>query len=232
MHHKCGYFTSNGNKSQTVLKAAILCYDFFMDELITHLVNRRQVATPTELAQIIDALAEAPFAPNLLEVDKPLWGGFWQFDVISPGYRLPAVELALLRAVRLDGAWPEGTGVEQFLADLHTTALDPHAGVWTLPVAGEPCVVLAATGGQPLVTVVWYCAATGQLHAGYRAEIGRLNYAGMVEQRSPGFARQAAKKRSAPPDWLVSAVAQLEADEHSSLAARLDAEILRRRLGL
>jgi len=41
------------------------------------------------------------FSTAPLEADSLLWGSFWQGDVISPGYTLPALELAFLRETRL-----------------------------------------------------------------------------------------------------------------------------------
>ena len=119
-----------------------------MYELVNQLIARSKKATAPQLARLAAQAGAAPFAADLLEVDEPLWGGFWQGDVIAPGYRLPAVELALLRAMRLDATWPEGTGVAQFLADLRQAISDPQAGVWLLAVAGEPCVVFASINSQ------------------------------------------------------------------------------------
>jgi hypothetical protein len=115
-----------------------------MDALISQLVNEQQSPSAGQLDQIARHVAAAPFAEDLLVVDEPLWGGFWQGDVIAPGYQLPVVELALLRAVRLDKNWPEDTTVSQFLADLHRAILDPQAGIWLLAVAEQPCVLFVA----------------------------------------------------------------------------------------
>jgi hypothetical protein len=229
-----------------------------------------------ELAQIIGRVSAASFATDLLEADEVLWGSFWHFDVISPGYRLPAVELALLRATRLDGHWPPNTSIEEYLADLHQTIRHPQARLWLLSAAGEPCVVVAAPTSQAaggvrgvsslfpttstdetqyeigatvdkkeqvasknpeskiqnpeLATVVWYCASTGQLHAGYRTTTRSLHATETVEQYLPGNEGQAEGKMDVPPSWLVLTAEQDEVKADSSLAARLDAEILRWRL--
>jgi hypothetical protein len=247
-----------------------------INSIIRQLVQQGQRAGPEQLGRIIEHSAAAPFAGELLEVDELLWGSFWHFDVIAPGYRLPAVELALLRAIRLDRYWPEGTTVAQFLADLRVAAAHPQAGVWTLALAGEPCVVVAGPGvegrgwriedggwtrsvenrkwkreaeqpqqvgvelldGQdlaeastpvavaPLTTIVWYCATTGHLHAGYRA-VAWPSLPGAVEQRSPGFGLDSPPGER--PDWLAAWAEQSAASELETLAARLDAEILRLR---
>lgn len=211
-----------------------------MERLIADLVAKQKQATPPQLAQIIGGVAAAPFAGDTLEVDEPLWGSFWQFDVIAPGYRLPAVELALLRAVRLDGYWPEETTVEQYLTDLRQIIADPQAGVWTLNAVQQPCVIIAGESGQAssttdrLLTVVWYCASTGCLHAGYRVPVGSFRLPDAVEQRAmkrlsrPDIHREKATK---PPKWVQESVgARIESadyEESVSLASQLDTKILR-----
>lgn len=209
-----------------------------MDTLISELSLHQQKATSQQLTQIARHVATAPFADDLLAVDEPLWGGFWHGDVIAPGYRLPAVELALLRATRLDGHWPENTTTAQFLADLRQAIRHPQAGVWTLAVVGEPCVVFAAesdqrsaSSHQQLLTVVWYCALMGRLHAGYRVARERLYLAGATEQRGLGLAGPLKPAAKREPDWVAQVTAQRMDEEQPGLAARLDLEILRLRTG-
>ena len=205
-----------------------------MDTLISKLATRPQKASPAQSEQIINHVAAASFADNLLAVDEPLWGGFWQGDVIAPGYWLPAVELALLRAIRLDERWPEGTTVPHYLADLRRTILDPQVGIWTLTAAGQPCVVFAAPIKNPKseieslksITVVWYCASTGRLHAGYRTIAAELNLGDAVKQRGLESISELKPTSKEKLDWLAQAVKQREVDDAHSLAARLDLEIL------
>lgn len=199
------------------------------NRLIQTLIARRAKAGREELAQIRRCVAAAPFTAALLEADEPLWGSFWHGDVIAPGYRLPAVELALLRAVRLDGNWPEETSAAEFLAGLRAAVEHPRAGVWTLPVAGEPCAVFAAGSGP--VTVVWYCASTGCLHAGYRTAANRLFFAQAVEQR-PFRAAAGAVAPARQTGWIARTASHAPAGRPRLLAARLDAGILRIRAGL
>ena len=204
--------------------------DSFMDNLIKKLVRQQQKATDASLAQIARYVAAAPFAENLLAVDEPLWSGFWQGDVIAPGYRLPAVELALLRATRLDGDWPEETSVPRFLADLHQTILDPLAGIWTLTAASQPCAVFAApVKTTKSITVVWYCASTGRLHAGYRTSADNLYLDDAITQRGLESDDRLKPTPKEKRDWLVQAMKQYEFDAAHSLAAQLDLEILRLR---
>ena len=209
-----------------------------MDTFIRKLVTQQIKATAPQLSRVAAHVAAAPFATDLLEADEPLWGGFWQGDVIAPGYRLPAGELALLRATRLDGHWPERTTAAQFLADLRRAILHPRAGVWTLAVAGEPCAVFAAPGGPPApgdsrstVTVAWYCASTGHLHAGYRTVGQAFRFAGPVVQRPLMVVPPPTPGADERPNWTASEAAGQANEKKQSLAVRLDVEILRIRAG-
>ncbi len=193
--------------------------------------------TPLQLEQFLNQAASASFAGDLLEVDDPLWGGFWSGDVIAPGYRLPAVELALLRAIRLDGTWPAGSSGDSFQAGLRQVVAYPQNGVWTLAVAGQPCLICTAPGevatGRPagLAAVAWYCLTTRQLHAGYLAAPQSLIFSGAVLLRPPTWARDLEAGRKEAPGWVKKAAARQESLP-DNLAARLDAAILRVRAGL
>lgn len=197
----------------------------------------QHLLTPQQLNRLVSDAGQAPFVSQVLAVDPPLWGGFWYSDVISAGYALPALELALLRGMRLDRSWPAGIDPAQFLADLQAAALQPQAGVWSLSLVGRPLAVFATpleisappaeaaalAGLSRISTVIWYGLASGCLHAGYRAPVTKDHFTGMVCQQRPGF--QLAAAPAAPPVWLSEAVEQRRADEQSD-ASRLDTAIL------
>lgn len=134
--------------------------------------NLTQVTPSASMKRhILEHGATATFPPDLLEVDATLWGCFWQGDVISPGYMLPAVELALLRATELDETWPRETTVSQYLADLRQAITHPQAMVQVGLMAAEPCALIISPPVKPSLpsTLSWYCNGTGYLHAGFRA---------------------------------------------------------------
>ena len=204
------------------------------NSIVPQLVFQSTQASADQLAQIVKVAATAPFANDLFEVDELLWGNFWHGDVIAPGYRLPAIELALLRAIRLDENWPAETDITEFLADLRHVIRHPQTGIWTMAVAGEPCVVFRGqvpeVGGWGLVTVAWYCATTGQLHAGYRTSVESLNMEDAIEQRKPEF--KVSHSEANLPLWLTQ-IELRTPDTEQSPTIRLDTEILRlRRAGL
>ncbi|HMQ50860.1 MAG TPA: hypothetical protein PKE64_17285 [Anaerolineae bacterium] len=200
-----------------------------MDSFVAELVASGEAASRPDLQNLAYHVASATFSPALLEVDPPLWGGFWQYDVIGPGYALPVVELALLRATRLDRSWSEQTSVEQFEADLRRTVTDPRAGVWTGTLAGQACVAIAGFEGQTLITVVWYCASTGYLHAGYRAPVEGLNWPGAVTQRELRVATHQTALELDSGWWLQPVLEEAQNQGERSLARQLDLEILRLR---
>ncbi|MCB9098175.1 MAG: hypothetical protein H6632_01450 [Anaerolineales bacterium] len=199
---------------------------------LTRLIDHPEGITSAQRQQLVTHLGRAPFSTALLVADPSLWGGFWHFDVIGPGYTLPAVELAVLRAVRLDQLWPAATTVEQFVDDLRQVIGHPQAALWWLRLIDQPCAVLAAPASQPgLATVVWYCATTDALHAGYRTAAAPL----LLPQAAQG--REAIRATAAPPPiamdqaWLDDSLQQTSGGQPDSLSAALDREILRVRTG-
>lgn len=201
-----------------------------INDLLRQIVRRNLILRANQLWEIIRHISTAQFSQHLLEVDEPLWGGFWHFDVIAPGSRLPAVELALLRGIRLDKDWPEGTITDQFWGDLQAALVQPQTGVWGLTVAGEPCLVFAAETAPAMVTVGWYCATTGQLHAGYRIPPASFYLPEAVMLRPPAFSSETTFAVTAPPAWLSKVVQQKNETPLQDLAERLDVAILQFRL--
>jgi len=74
-------------------------------------------------------------------VDRDLWGSFWQGDVIAPGYRLPALELAYLRVTRLDETiqTPDPQG---YLQTLQMALLQFPSGAWVADLGSRPALCL------------------------------------------------------------------------------------------
>ena len=198
-------------------------------EQLNQLIKHQQLIPSTQLKQLVTHISQVPLTTDLLEADSMLWGSFWQFDVIAPGYTLPASELALLRAIRLDQSWPEDTTVEQFLDDLHQTIRHPKAGIWSIKVAEQPCLVFAATIRQTeLITVVWYCILTNKLHAGYQTTPPKLFLPEAIEQRCPDFSNNlVSNQTNINNKWLANLAEQNSNRNIESLTARLDAEIIR-----
>lgn len=112
----------------------------------------------------IRPLSPLPFSPARLEVETDLWGSFWQGDVIAPGYRLPALELAYLRATRLDETIADPTP-QSYLQNLQTTLLQSPSGAWLAQFNQIPALCVAFEAGA-LYLIVWL--ADGFIVAGYK----------------------------------------------------------------
>lgn len=114
----------------------------------------------------IQACSPTPFSPHTLPADPALWGTFWQGDVIAPGYTMPALELAFLRAVRLEQTFAAESPA-QFLDSLQRILTRPPHGIWAgrLPPGNAVCAVYF--DDAPLPACLWL-TATG-ITAAYRA---------------------------------------------------------------
>ncbi|MCB0163332.1 MAG: hypothetical protein KDI79_03835 [Anaerolineae bacterium] len=201
-------------------------YTAFLARLIDHKTS----PIPAQQQALITHIGRVPFSTAPVAADPGLWGGFWHFDVIGPGYTLPAVELSLLRAIRLDQLWPADTTIEQFVGDLRRAIGHPQAGVWLLRVIDHPCAVLAAPADHSgLVTVVWYCATTDALHAGYRTTPGRLVLPpGATPSHVAAFDIAGPAPVELDQTWLADSVEEGTFDSRpASLSAELDRAILR-----
>lgn len=74
------------------------------------------------------------FSTAPLEADSLLWGSFWQGDVISPGYTLPALELAFLRETCL-AQTTTLANPQAYLAHLRQILVHPRQKRWVTPWA-------------------------------------------------------------------------------------------------
>jgi hypothetical protein len=193
---------------------------------------------PGQLTDLVAVVRQAVFVSDLLHADAALWGSFWQFDVIAPGYTLPALELTLLRATRLDSHWPQSTSPQQFIADLRAAINHPRAGLWTTVLNNTPLAIFAAPAHEnsppvedpQLITVVWYEMRSKHLVAGYRTAPIDRHFAGLICQQPPGFTLNPAT--NSLPVWLTESLAQREAEIASSPTAKLDKAILHWRAGI
>ncbi len=103
------------------------------------------------------------FNSATLEVDTALWGGFWQGDVISAGYTLPALELAFLRENRLAHTIDASTPNEYF-AQLQNSLKQKPMGAWETNIAGQVLRCIAVPESSQW-RIIWYTETT--IFAGY-----------------------------------------------------------------
>jgi hypothetical protein len=146
-----------------------------VDRLIAELVEKRRQASDQELAQILEHVAQADFSSRSLPVDERLWGISYRGQILDRESRLPSVEGHLLKRIYVEEQWPEGTTIEEYVADLRRAVRHPQAQVWTYWHAGSPCVGILAPSHvqnvrQPQAHIfVVYDARFSRLRTGFQA---------------------------------------------------------------
>jgi hypothetical protein len=162
-----------------------------VDALIMRLVrNHEAVATPADVAAIVERIATAPFNRHRVRVfgaDRSLtYGGAMIGRVADP------LRLHLAKRVEQERQWAYGTAADEYLADLRISARYPGArllayersadffAVTTSPTREAVPVHRLGRAWEPHLLVV-YSARYGVLRTGYmNSEIGRLDMPEMI----------------------------------------------------
>ena len=145
------------------------------DHLIRVLIRTGRRATAAEVQQIIEHVAQAPFASRPMRLTRWLRRALEEKGVSIPQSKLPSVELHLLKRIHFDRQWPPGTSVEQFVADLHRAVRHPDVQVWTYRWLNESFAgFLAPSHVQEVVApeafiFVAYSADYGTIKTGFQA---------------------------------------------------------------
>jgi hypothetical protein len=108
------------------------------DELIVRLVRDREaVATPTDVAVIVERIATAPFNHRPMRVrarDRGL-----AYGSIVIGQIADPLEFHLAKRVQQERQWIDGTTIDEYLSDLRTAVHHPYARVLLYDRAGQVC---------------------------------------------------------------------------------------------
>jgi len=109
-----------------------------VDALIVRLVRDHEaVATPDDVAAIVERIATAPFSQRLLRVparDRGLtYGG------ITVERLTDSLDYHLVKRVRDERQWAEGTTAAHYLRDLRTAVRSPGASLLVYARAGDIC---------------------------------------------------------------------------------------------
>ncbi len=113
------------------------------------------------------------FTPVSLKVDTALWGSFWHGDVISPGYTLPALEVAFLRETKITQTITLPTPADYLAALRNALTQSPHR-YDAVMLDGVAARRISAAGW-----VVWLI--NGEIVAGYPEPTAALrDYAASV----------------------------------------------------
>ncbi len=151
----------------------------------------------------IRACSPAPFSPHALQADPALWGTFWQGDVIAPGYTLPALELAFLRATRLEQTFAADSP-SQFLDSLQQMLARPPHGLWAarLHAGRAVCAVFFDDDSPP--ACIWLTAVgiTAACRAGFARQPGyNLTALKPCRPMTPPSPPKQSDHRAMPAEW-------------------------------
>lgn len=159
------------------------------DRLIHDLIATRHMATDDEIAEIIARIASAPFDPRVVPV-KPEYRGLTYLGRVL-GEREATLFWHLVRRVRTDRQWVEGTTEDQYLLDIRQALTNPVARVLVYERRGGPIAAILAPNtvppsrlsakSEPLF-VVPHSADRSTILSGYQTR-------GVSELRIPGEAR-------------------------------------------
>ncbi len=96
-----------------------------VDRLIRELIDTGRQATEAEIGRIIERMATAPFDPRVRPVPVKDRGLAYQGRVL--GEREDSLFYHLVKRVRIEETWPDGTTADQYLADLRQAVRAPTA---------------------------------------------------------------------------------------------------------
>lgn len=152
-----------------------------VNRLIRELARIRREATEDEKRKIVERLATAEFAGRYARVDPELRGENYLGRLA--GDREDSLFAHLLRRVRKDRQWAEGTTEAQYVADLRAAARHPDARIFLYERRGGVFAAILAPNtvpaerrgalGRPFVFVA-YSADWGKITTGYQTA-GRSN---------------------------------------------------------
>jgi len=96
------------------------------DRLIRNVIATRRQTTDTEVEQIIQRIASAPFDPRT-DALVPLKDRGLFYQGVTLGPRAPALTYHLAKRVVGDREWASGTTAVQYLVDLRSAILAPDS---------------------------------------------------------------------------------------------------------
>jgi hypothetical protein len=111
-----------------------------VDQLIRALLRTGQVATPEEVAWLIERMATAPFNPAVVPIAPHHRGLTYQGQRL--GAHADSLTYHLIQRVVIEGQWTAGTTGGQYLEDLRRAFIAPSARLAVYPRRGD---TIAAT---------------------------------------------------------------------------------------
>jgi hypothetical protein len=148
-----------------------------VDRLIMRLVRDPEaVATPADVAAIVDRIATAPFSQRLLRVPARYRG--MTYGGITVERLTHSLDYHLVKRVRDERQWVEGTTTAHYLRDLRAAIQSPQASLLVYARAGDTCAATISPthgavppwrlgSGQLPNMLVIYSAVQGALVTGH-----------------------------------------------------------------
>jgi hypothetical protein len=109
-----------------------------VDQLIRAAAQGARVLSPEEIVRVIDHVAAAGFDPSARETARgSLRGQVWDRQVLTARTRIPADARHWLLHACVNGEWPDGTLLSDYVDSLRQVILDPESGVFINQYKGE-----------------------------------------------------------------------------------------------
>jgi hypothetical protein len=148
-----------------------------IDHLIRDVIVSRRLASPEEIAEIVNRIATAPFDPQpdvpVLRIHRGL-----VYQGQQLGARASSLTYHLIKRVVDDCQWVFGTSAAEYLADLREAVVSPDARLVVYNRRGGSLAAILAQnriplarrgdGALPLILVV-FSADRGTIITGYQA---------------------------------------------------------------
>jgi hypothetical protein len=153
-----------------------------VDRLIVRLIRAEVNPSPDALRQIVDRMATAPFNRRLVRVPSRDRGMAYG-DVIL-GRTIDSLEYHLVKRIRGERQWADGTTVEEYQLDLRDATQHPSARILVYERSGE---AFAATISPTIDVVPSHRLGRNWLHhlfVVYSARRGNLKTAYMFSDLS------------------------------------------------
>jgi hypothetical protein len=144
-------------------------------------LHRPDLFSRSAWLELIRAVSPLPFQIASLIVDQTLWGSFWQGDVIAPGYLLPALELAYLRATRIDETF-DAPDPQHYLRQLQQQLVEPPVGLWLGEFENNAILVLIYQVEAEWL-IIWLTETV--ILSGYRSPVFNTPAYGLMPLLSP-----------------------------------------------
>ncbi len=119
------------------------------DRLIVEAATGARELTPDEISRVLEHVARAGFTPAAdAQAGGRIAGVIWQGRTLRGSDRLTSAEVHYLRHVVVQGEWPVGTTLNEYLDSIRAVIMDPASGLLTSQLHGEWQLALVRRSGM------------------------------------------------------------------------------------